>query len=71
MELTSPSPKDYVVLKPQNDTGSDKSSERSSIPSTPCAALWPFPEKLIVCDAYRPSKRALREEALDDGDPPW
>jgi hypothetical protein len=69
--LTSPSPKDYPVLKPQNDTGSGRSLKRNSIPSTPCAALWPFPEKLITCKPYTPTKQALREEAIEEGDPPW
>ncbi len=69
--MTNPDPQDCLAQRPQSATRSGRSSERSSIPSTPCAALWPFPEKLIVCDTYRPSKRALREEALDDGDPPW
>jgi hypothetical protein len=69
--VTNPDHQDCLAQRPQSATKKDRNCERSSIPSTPCAALWPFPEKLIVCDAYRPSKRALREEALDDGDPPW
>lgn len=67
-----PNPKSCPAHSSCDAGASDRKSKKTSTPSTPSVdTTWPFPKKLITCKPYTPTKQALREEAIEDGDPPW